>query len=389
MTVDAMTSTNRDSALLAHVSDTPVVADSVTAYGEATAGYRVAHKHSDGRIGEAPPGREAREAALRDTLAPGATHSTGAGSRAVAEDADPHRTAFECDLDRVRHAPAFRRLAGKTQVVIAPRDAHLRNRLTHAIEVAQVAGALARACNLNVALTEAIALGHDCGHGPAGHASEEAFSPYIPGGYDHAVWGADVTLAPLNLCVETLDGIRNHSWRRPAPLTPEGELVSWADRLAYVAHDADDAIRAGIISAADLPDEVTEVLGSRQGDQLDSLITSIIDGVSQTGRICMDETHATALDEFRRFMYERVYLREASREQASRAIAMLRSLVDFFTDAPGRIPELADAEHRPTSGSEDAARAAVTYVSSMTDHYAMRCATDFLNWDSRALPRGV
>ena len=103
-------------------------------------------------------------------------------------------------------------------------------------------------------LTEAIALAHDCGHGPAGHASEEAFSPYVPGGYDHAVYGADVTLAPLNLCAETLDGVRNHSWRRPAPSTPEGEVVAWADRIAYVCHDFEDAVRAGILTPDDLPE---------------------------------------------------------------------------------------------------------------------------------------
>ena len=115
---------------------------------------------------------------------------------------------------------------------------------------------------LNVALTEAIALGHDCGHGPGGHASEDALSPYVPGGYDHAVWGADVTLAPLNLCAETLDGIRNHSWSRPAPATPEGEVVSWADRIAYVCHDFEDAVAAGIVAGDMLPAVVADRCGS-------------------------------------------------------------------------------------------------------------------------------
>ena len=132
-------------------------------------------------------------------------------------------------------------------------DDHQRTRLTHALEVAQVATSIARALGLNVALTDAIALGHDCGHGPGGHASEDALSPYVAGGYDHAVWGADVTLTPLNLCIETLDGIRNHSWSRPAPLTPEGEVVSWADRIAYVCHDFEDAVDARIVSPDELP----------------------------------------------------------------------------------------------------------------------------------------
>ena len=158
-----------------------------------------------------PPARESIEA---DGLSPGATRVAGAGHRDLPEEPDPWRTCFERDRDRNLHAPAFRRLAGKTQVFVFPDD-HQRTRLTHALEVAQVATSVARACRLNVALTEAIALGHDCGHGPGGHASEDALSPYLDGGFDHAPWGADVSLARLNLCRETLDGIRNHSWSRP------------------------------------------------------------------------------------------------------------------------------------------------------------------------------
>ena len=182
----------------------------------------------------------------------GATRGSGAGHRDRPEEPDPWRTCFERDRDRILHAPAFRRLAGKTQVFVFPDD-HQRTRLTHALEVAQVATCIARACRLNVALTEAIALGHDCGHGPGGHASEDALSPYLDGGFDHAPWGADVSLAHLNLCSETLDGIRNHSWSRPAPSTPEGEVVSWADRVAYVCHDFEDAVKSGIVTSCRPP----------------------------------------------------------------------------------------------------------------------------------------
>ena len=196
----------------------------------------------------------------------------GAGTRARAEEPDPYRLCFERDLDRIKHSRPWRRLAGKCQVFIAPEDDHLRTRLTHAVEVAQVATGIARVAGLCVPLTEAIALAHDCGHGPAGHASEEAFSPYVPGGYDHAVYGADVTLAPLNLCVETLDGVRNHSWRRPAPSTPEGEVVAWADRIAYVCHDFADAVRAGILAPDDLPDEVADVVGRSQSRQIGAFV---------------------------------------------------------------------------------------------------------------------
>ena len=166
--------------------------------------------------------RGARGRARGSSSRPGATRPAGAGTRGRPEEPDPFRLCFERDLDRIKHSRPWRRLAGKCQVFVAPEDDHLRTRLTHAVEVAQVATGIARAANLCLPLVEAIALAHDCGHGPAGHASEDAFAPYLPGGYDHAVYGADVTLEPLNLCVQTLDGVRNHSWRRPPPATRRG-----------------------------------------------------------------------------------------------------------------------------------------------------------------------
>ena len=166
----------------------------------------------------APPTtrREEREAFEEPIWRRGPPGRAGPATGTAPRSPDPVRTCFERDRDRILHSAPFRRLAGKTQVFVFPDD-HQRTRLTHALEVAQVATAVARACRLNVALTEAIALGHDCGHGPGGHASEDALTPYLPEGFDHAVWGADVVLAPANLCRETSDGIRNHSWSRPAP----------------------------------------------------------------------------------------------------------------------------------------------------------------------------
>src|SRR5262245_43570860 len=238
---------------------------------------RRAHADSAAKIGAIDAlDREAREELEDRYLAPGATRARGAGHRALAEDADAVRTCFERDRDRILHGTtAFRRLAGKTQVFVFPED-HQRTRLTHALEVAQVATAIARACRLNVALAEAIALGHDCGHGPFGHASEDAFTPYVSGGYDHAVWGADVVLAPLNLCEETLDGVRNHSWSRPAPSTPEGEVVAWADRIAYVCHDFEDAVAAGIVTPAMLPEAVRAAAGDRRSRQLGAFISGVV-----------------------------------------------------------------------------------------------------------------
>jgi dGTPase len=266
-------------------------------------------------------------------------------------------------------------------------DDHQRTRLTHALEVAQVATSAARSLGLNVALTEAIALGHDCGHGPGGHASEDALSPYVPGGYDHAVWGADVTLAPLNLCVETLDGIRNHSWSRPAPATPEGEVVSWADRIAYVCHDFEDAVASGVVSAAMLPEQVRSTCGERRSQQLGVFIAGLIEGTAATGTVAMTAVASDALAAFRRFNYDHVYLRPASAAQAQSVIAVLRALVEHFADRPNGLP--GERAVGITAGSEAALAAAVTYVAGMTDRFACQQAVSLLGWDPAKLPRGI
>jgi dGTPase len=323
----------------------------------------------------------ARRECLEDAeMVPGATRARGSGRRVHPEDPDRFRTCFERDRDRILHAPAFRRLAGKTQVFIFPAD-HQRTRLTHAIEVAQVAGSVARACRLNLSLTEAIALGHDCGHGPGGHASEEALAPYLPGGFDHAVWGADVTLAPLNLCAETLDGIRNHSWRRPTAATLEGQVVSWADRIAYVCHDFEDAVHAGVVGADELPHGVRSACGSSRETQLDVFVVGMIEHFDSTGEIGLPAPLAATLDEFRTFNFDRIYLRPASRAQAGAVVRLLRALVDHVTARPRCLPDPVGA------GSEVAA--AVAYVAGMTDRFACRLARAELDFPADDLPRGV
>jgi dGTPase len=323
--------------------------------------------------------REEREAQDHEFLAVGATRSFGAGNRATEEEPDEFRTCFERDRDRILHSPAFRRLSGKTQVFVFPDD-HQRTRLTHALEVAQVATAISRGLGLNVSLTEAIALGHDCGHGPGGHASEDAFDAFIPGGYHHAVWGADVVLEPFNLCVETLDGIRNHSWSRPTPMTPEGVVVSWADRCAYSAHDLEDAVSTGIVSPADLPLEVTEVLGATRRQQLHSLIGAVIRTATATGIIGMDTTSASALTTLRSFNYERIYNRHDSIQQGQAVIDVLTALVEHFIASPQSLP---------TVSHGDPITAAVTYVAGMTDRFAFDTATRLLNWPSERRPLGI
>jgi dGTPase len=329
--------------------------------------------------------REEREVAQDVELGPAATRAVGAGRRATTEEPDPYRTCFERDLDRIQHSRPFRRLAGKCQVYLAPDDDHLRTRLTHAIEVGQVAVSIARATRLNEALTLAAALGHDCGHGPAGHASEDALSPYLAGGYHHAVYGADVVLAPLNLCAETLDAIRNHSWNRPAPATPEGEVVSWADRIAYVCHDFEDAVDAGVVAPGDLPPEVTAVVGTQRRVQLGAFIRAMIETVATTGRVGMRRPEADALAAFRAFNYERIYLRPEAAEQAERVNALLRQLTEWFIADPAALG--GGEVLRP--GSTEAAEAAVRYVSGMTDRFALRLAVDRLGWSPDDLPTGV
>lgn len=369
---------------------TPALRPRAVAWATTMTGHRgervvSAHRDSDALI--APPRvldrvtREEREAA---TLTPGATLAVGAGDRVRPEEPDPERTCFERDRDRILHSTAFRRLAGKTQVVVWPSD-HQRTRLTHAVEVMQVASSIARGIGANVALTEAIALGHDCGHGPGGHASEDAFDPYVPGGYDHGPWGADVVLTPLNLCRQTLDGIRNHSWSRPAPATVEGEIVSWADRIAYCAHDLEDAIRAGILRREETPREVVQRCGSTQREQLGTFVRAVIAAVCEHGRVGMDADTAHALATLRAFNYERIYTRPVSVAQAEAVVAVLQALVEHLTDHPEAVPDARG--YRP--GSDEAVRAAVTWVGGMTDRYAFDTAIRLLDWDPARLPQGI
>ncbi|WZW99889.1 HD domain-containing protein [Propioniciclava soli] len=349
-------------------------------------GHGVVRAHGDSSATvdlAAPIGREAREERERLLLRPGATFSDGAGNRAVPEEPDVERTCFERDRDRIVHSTAFRRLAGKTQVVVHPND-HERTRLTHALEVAQVATSIARGVGVNVALADAIALGHDCGHGPGGHASEEAFDAFLGEGYDHGPWGADVVLTGLNLCAETLDGIRNHSWSRPAPATVEGEIVSWADRIAYCAHDLEDAVAAGIVSLAELPADVVALAGRTRREHLATFIRSVITTVAHTGEVGMDADVAGALASLRRFNYERIYTRAESVAQSDAVIGVLRALVEFYAERPDALP----ADHRPAAEA-DPVRTAVTYVGGMTDQFAFDTAVALLGWDAARLPRGI
>jgi dGTPase len=386
--------------MMRDVNDEPV-SDRARRWAATMSGYEgakddvtVAHQDSKASIGPLVEGRPSlagtlrqREELLDALMTSGATRSEGGGHRVNEEAPDEFRTCFERDRDRILHSSAFRRLAGKTQVFIFPDD-HTRTRLTHALEVAQVATGIARPLGLNVALTEAIALGHDCGHGPGGHASEEALEPFVEGGFDHATWGADVSLLSLNLCAETLDGIRNHSWSRPAPRTPEGEVVSWADRVAYVCHDFEDAVAVGIVTIDDLPALVRERCGVRRREQLGAFINAMIHTVLSTGVIGMDAYHAEALAAFRAFNYESIYLRAASRQQATSVVEMMRALVEYYSVNPVLIPDVA-ARDGELEDPAEALHEAVAYVAGMTDRYACQSAVTLLGWDAQRLPSGI
>lgn len=327
--------------------------------------------------------REKREEIERITLAQGATLSDGSGNRNIPEVPDQFRTCFERDRDRILHSSSFRRLAGKTQVFIFPSD-HQRTRLTHALEVAQVATSVARSVGLNVALTEAIALAHDCGHGPGGHPSEDAFSAFLENGYDHAEWGANYTLSSLNLCSETLDGIRNHSWSRPEPSTPEGSVVSFADRIAYCAHDLEDAVRADIVDIEELPEIVKESAGLLRSDQLRYLIRDITDTITTTGAIALSPLAGEVLKEIRNFNYHNIYMREESQLQSKFVIDMLTRLVEYFIEFPSTTSAGRSKNIEPFTQS--AVINAIGFTSGMTDKFAIQTAVNYLGYDASRLP---
>lgn len=370
---------------------TPLVDEEISPRAKAWAATMAGHPgagtvraHEDSARQLAPTqlvDRLRREEQEQQILRPEATFAGGAGDRAIPEEPDDVRTCFERDRDRIVHSTAFRRLAGKTQVVVYPTD-HQRTRLTHALEVAQVATSIARSAGLNATLTEAIALGHDCGHGPGGHASEEAFDAFLSDGYEHGPWGADVVLTGLNLCAETLDGIRNHSWSRPAPRTPEGEVVSWADRIAYCAHDLEDAVHARIVAESDLPADVASVCGRSRRQQLNTFVRAVSHCIVDDGVIGMPAAEARALASLRAFNYERIYVRPASLAQSRAVVEVLHALVEYYAERPQLIPGA-------TAISDDSTWTAVGYVAGMTDRYAFELAVAELGWDRARLPQGV
>ncbi len=309
--------------------------------------------------------REAEE----ESRSPAATRSTQSRGRTRAEEPDAYRTAFERDRDRIIHSKAFRRLKHKTQVFLNPEGDHFVTRLTHTLQVAQIARALAAGLSLNESLAEAIALGHDVGHTPFGHTGEEALSPYfLPEGWHHAAQSVRVyeVLEDLNLTWEVRDGIRAHSWKiNPPPSTREAVCVRFADRIAYLTHDALDAIRAGVLAADSFPRVVLARLGEPGRAWVGEMIEAVLEHSLQVGEVRMDDETLAVMHDLRAFMFERVYLAPSLLREQRAAIATLRDLVDYH---------LAHPDQMPSTYREDDAQLVTQvadYVAGMTDRYAL------------------
>ncbi|QNG38717.1 HD domain-containing protein [Geodermatophilaceae bacterium NBWT11] len=312
--------------------------------------------------------RATREQA-EQLLAPAAARSTATRGRARPESEDPLRTAYERDRDRILHAKAFRRLKHKTQVFLHPDGDHFVTRLTHTLQVTQVARSLAAALGLNETLAEAIALGHDVGHSPFGHIGEDALEPYVPGGWHHAAQGVRIVevLEDLNLTWEVRDGVRAHSWKiSPPPTTREGECVRYADRIGYLSHDALDAVRAGVLRPADLPARARAVFGEPGSEMVGAMIDAVVAGSLAGGSaVVMEPDALEAMHELRTFMFERVYESPVAAGQKHVAIDVIRRLVDHHLAHPELIP----ATYRDTEA--DLVTQVVDHVSGMTDRYAL------------------
>ena len=310
--------------------------------------------------------REAEEA----HLASAAARSANSRGRLRPEPPDDYRTAFERDRDRILHSKAFRRLKHKTQVFINPEGDHFVTRLTHTLQVTQISRALAAALSLNEPLAEAIALGHDVGHSPFGHTGEEALSPYFPErGWHHAAQSVRIfeVLEDLNLTWEVRDGIRAHSWKiEPPPSTQEALCVRYGDRIAYLTHDALDAMRANVLSASDFPNAVRARFGEPGRVWIEAMINAVIDESLVAGEVRMDAPTLAVMNELRAFMFEHVYLSEAQRLHTRAAVDLIKRLIDYHLEHPERIP----SSYRDTDADE--VTQVVDYVAGMTDRYALQ-----------------
>jgi dGTPase len=339
--------------------------------------------------------REMLEELEERTLHPRAARSAASRGRERPEEPDVERPAFQRDRDRIVHCKAFRRLAGKTQVFLAPRGDHYRTRLTHTLEVAQVGRSIARALRLNEMLVEAMVMGHDLGHTPFGHAGERLLNAVVPGGFHHVVQSVRVVEVlekdgrGLNLTSEVRDGILRHSKGRgnvllkgsgEKALTLEAEIVRIADIVAYVNHDLDDALRAGLFGEAELPADVRQVLGKGRSERFATLVHDVMHhtDLDGGGHVEMSQDVHAALLTLRDFLYARVYENPVVREEFHKAQRILRDLYEWCLEDPARLAERHAVVPREGDPLE---RAATDWLSGMTDRFALA------TWEELFVPR--
>ena len=316
--------------------------------------------------------RERFEEAEYRNLAKEACHAAESQGRLAYQEKCPVRTDFQRDRDRIIHSNSFRRLKEKTQVFLAPEGDHYRTRMTHTLEVSQIARTVARALALNEDLTESIALGHDLGHTPFGHAGERLLNELVEGGFKHneqslrMVDLLEKAGRGLNLTYEVRDGILNHvgvGWSESL----EGRIVRHADRIAYVNHDLDDAVRAGILTRDALPPSIADVLGESKSMRINTAVLDLIEASRDLTDIRFSPEIARTMEEFHEFMYAEVYKNPVAKGQEGKAQEMLAILFRYYTQNEAALPE----EYRTIARREGINRAACDYVASMTDRFAL------------------
>ena len=308
----------------------------------------------------------------RAFLSPYATKSENSKGRLKGEPACPMRTDFQRDRDRIIYSKSFRRLKNKTQVFFAPDGDHYMSRLTHTLDVAQIARSIARCLSLNEDLTEAIALGHDLGHTPFGHVGERVLSSLCPEGFRHSEQSLRVVDVlekdgnGLNLTFEVRDGILNHR-KSDKPATLEGQCVSVADRIAYINHDLDDAVRAGILTLDDIPEDIRSALGLTSRERINTAISSIYRNSAGKSFVKMESEVEEASERLRSFMFERVYLSPTAKSEEEKAERMLTETYIYFVNNPEKLPH----SYLKFLDKFSKEQVVCDYISSMTDRYAV------------------
>ena len=318
--------------------------------------------------------RETREALEEQMLSPKASHAAFSKGRERDETECEIRTCYQRDIDRITHSKTFRRLKHKTQVFLSPEGDHYRTRLTHTLEVTRIGRTIARGLRLNEDLAEAIALAHDFGHTPFGHAGERALNELLSdeGGFRHNEQSLRIVEHleqggnGLNLTYEVKNGILTHTGD-VLPETPEGCVVRIADRIAYVNHDLDDSLRAGILRETEVPDEIICALGDKHDKRLNTLILDLIIESEKTGKIAFSPQIAFVFDAFRDFMFKNVYMNMKAKREESKVFGIISELFNHYYAAPDELPD----EYRRAALQDGRKRAAGDYISGMTDKYVM------------------